>query len=248
MLKKIITLGLSVLLSSGALASEMVLSNNLPLQWESIISVSGSAVWSTPGQDQYLYPYDHPLYEYYTYNTNTTTAASGELFFGLQRVAFDNVIGQLGLGIAGMTDVSVTGDVDFTGVPNVYSYAYKVNNFRIDLKGKLIANYFQPVQPYVSGSIGVGFNNAHDYIPVLNNPFFTEPLWYTSHTAVAFSYTLGAGVQAMLTPHWQVGVGYQFGDLGKSFLYGDDVYLAKGLKLTHLYTNEVLFSLGYVFA
>ena len=50
----------------------------------------------------------------------------------------------------------------------------------------------------------------------------------------------------MINPNWQVGVGYQFADLGKSHLNGDGFYLNQGLKLMHFYTNEALLSISYM--
>ena len=94
----------------------------------------------------------------------------------------------------------------------------------------------------------LAFNNAHDYRPVLLNPAVYQPFWFDSNVALAFPYTLGAGVQTMINPNWQVAVGYQFADLGKSYLRGDQLVLNKGLRLTHFYTNEALVSISYVFS
>jgi hypothetical protein len=52
----------------------------------------------------------------------------------------------------------------------------------------------------------------------------------------------------MLTDHWQVAAGYQFADLGKSFLSGDPTVTGSGLRQTHFYTNEALFSISYVYS
>ncbi len=248
MLKKVVLSGLGLFFSLTALASEPIFPDDLPIQWSSIITLSGGVGWTTAGQSQYLYPFAQPNYEYYTYNSETSTMGSGEIFFGLQRVVYPNIIGQLGLGIAGMSDAEVTGFTDVSGFPDAFSYSYKVNHGRFELKGKLIGYTIQPLQPYVSGSFGVAFNNAHDYRPVRLNPAVYFPLWYDANVAVAFPYTLGAGVQAMLNPNWQVAVGYQFADLGKSYLRGDGTILNKGLRLTHFYTNEALVSISYVFS
>lgn len=247
MLKKIVLSGVGLLFSITAMASDL-LPDDLPIQWSSIVTFSGGIGWTTAGQNQYLYPAPPPYYEYYTYNSETSTMGSGELFFGLQRVIYPNIIGQLGLGIAGMSDAEVTGYVTVDGFPDAYSYSYKVNHGRLELKGKLIGYTIQPLQPYVSGSFGVAFNNSHDYRPVQLNPAVPFPLWFDSNVAVAFPYSLGVGVQAMINPNWQLAVGYQFADLGKSFLRGDGVELNTGLRLTHFYTNEALVSISYVFS
>lgn len=248
MLKQIIASGLGVLVASIAVASNAIIPDDFPLEWGSIITVTGGLSWATGGENQYLYPSPLPDYQYYHSNSGITTAATGELFFGLQRLVAPQVIGQLGLGVAGLTDVNVTGTTDVNGVADAYSYSYKVNSVRVEFKGKLISNYFQMLQPYLSASLGLSHNLSHDYIPVLNNPAVTPPLWYASNAVVTFPYSVGVGVQKMINPNWQWAVGYQFADLGRSFLDGDDVFLDQGLRLTHLYTNELLFSISYLFS
>jgi opacity protein-like surface antigen len=244
---------------------ELVYDEELPLTWSSIITVSGGPSWGTAGQAQYLYP-NSPVYTnvfapnpapyynmYFYYNSPTSTMANGELFFGLQRTVQPGIIGQLGLGVAGVSDAEVTGAVDLNvpnviSVPNVYSYRYKVNHVRVELKGKLIASSINPVQPYISGSIGAGFNNSHDYQAVsVNQSQFPAP-WFLPSTTIAFAYSVGAGVQKSITKNWQVGVGYEFADLGKSYLGYDGFLLEKGPLLTHFYNNQLLFSLSYLYS
>lgn len=246
MFKKIVISACLALFCNTLSAVETVYTDEV-LVWSSIITVSGGAAWASPGKNQYLYPNPLPDYEYYSYQPHTDTLASGEIFFGLQRYFYPNVIGQLGLGVAGVGDAKVYGLVEVNGVPDVYSYAYKVNHARVELKGKLISTAFRFVQPYFSASLGAGFNNAHEYEVVSNFPTLFPAYFFASNTAVAFSYSLGAGLQTMITPSWQVGVGYQFADLGKSYFGPSGTLINRGIGLTHLYTNEVLGSLSYLF-
>ena len=70
---------------------------------------------------------------------------------------------------------------------------------------------------------------------------------FASNTTTAFTYTLGAGVQRYLNPHWQAGIGYEFADWGRSQLnraLGQT--LNSGLSLSHLYTNGFLLNLTYL--
>lgn len=95
--------------------------------------------------------------------------------------------------------------------------------------------------------VWVFFNRAHDFT---NTPLIFEALPnsnFTSNTKTAFSYTLGAGIQKILNYHWQVGIGYEFSDWGKSELgRAPGQSLNTGLSLKHLYTNGVLFNFTYV--
>jgi hypothetical protein len=247
MLKKILISGLGASFTLSASASEPIYEVELPLVWSSIITLSGGPLWATPGQNQYLYPEPIPEFNYYAYDSKTGIMGNAELFFGLQRFVQPNIIGQLGLGVAGVSDAKATGVVNVNGYPGLYSYQYKVNHVRVEMKGKLIASSVQPVQPYVSGSFGAGFNNSHGFNSLSLDPYLFPSPWFADNTTVAFSYSLGAGLQMMLNPNWQVGVGYEWADLGKSYLGGDGITITKGPRLTHLYTNELLFSLSYLF-
>lgn len=114
-------------------------------------------------------------------------------------------------------------------------------------KGTLLANTGFWLIPWVSGSIGVGFNNAHGFH---STPTLFEALPipdFAAHTQTALTYTLGAGVQKALNPHWQVGVGYEFADWGKSQLgRAAGQTQNSGLTLNHFYTNGALFNLTYI--
>lgn len=248
MLNKMVLTGLGLLYFTTAIAADDIVPDELPLQWESIITLSGGMGWANAGQNQYLYPFPPPYYQYFTYSSDTSSMASGELFFGLQRPVSSTTLAELGLGIAGMTDATVAGFVDVNGAVDAYAYSYQVNHSRVQLKGRLIAYTMQPLQPYISASLGVAFNNAHNYRPVLLNPNLPYPLQFVSNTTVAFPYTVGVGMQTILSPHWLLALGYQFSDLGKSYLNGDGQYLTKGLRLTHFYTNEALMSISYTFS
>ena len=115
------------------------------------------------------------------------------------------------------------------------------------LKGKLLADdMLTLVTPYLSGSIGVGFNRSHHF--TISPKLFNEvpAPEFNSHTKTAFSYTLGTGIQKALNEYWQVGIGYEFADWGKSNLsaaYGQSIN--SGLQLNHLYTNQLQFSVSY---
>ena len=99
---------------------------------------------------------------------------------------------------------------------------------------------------WISGSLGVGFNSAHGF---QNTPLIYEAIVnpnFASHTQIAFTYTVGAGLQKALKQHWQVGVGYEFADWGQSRLgRAAEQTLNNGLELNHLYTNGILFNLTY---
>lgn len=255
MFKKMWFLGLSTLFCMNVHAMDTIFGEELPLIWSPIITISGGPAWANPGQNQYLYPNIAPLapfapplvIDHFRYDSPTGILASGEVFFGLQRIVYPGIIGELGIALTGASDALATGVIDVNGVPAVNTFAYKVDHGRVQIKGKLIGEWCRPVQPYISGGFGAGFNNSHAYVPETVDPVFFPPSWFASNTNIAFSYTLGIGIQTRLTPNWQVGMGYEFADWGKNFLGPDPASLLNGPGLTHLYTNELLFSLSYLF-
>lgn len=248
MVRKILAMLFGIFFTVSVFATDDPYGPALPQVWSSIITVSGGPAWANPGKDQYLYPYPPPMYNHYIADHDWGILGTGELFFGLQHfIGATNLIGQFGIGFAGASDASVSGVVNVNGIPDVYTYSYQVSHVRAELKGKLITNGFQPVQPYFSASLGVGFNHSHDYIPTTIDPILYPTYWFSTVSTPALSYTLGLGVQKMLSPNWQVGIGYEFADWGQSHLGEDDVTLLQGPMLPHLYTNELLFSLSYMY-
>jgi opacity protein-like surface antigen len=247
MFKKIVSLGCCALFSISSFADDVSVLGSFPITWSPIITLSGGPTWTNPGQDLYLYPTIPSMQvNYYTPNTDTDTIVTGELFFGLQHVIQPGMTGELGIGLAGATDARVQGVVAVNNIPNIAVYNYKVDHGRVSLKGRLIMNSYW-VQPYVSGGFGPGWNNAHDFRAISNNPALFPAPWFGNQSTIAFSYTLGAGIQAVLNPCWQVGIGYEFADWGTSQLGIDANTQIVGPNLTHLYTNEVLVSVSYMF-
>lgn len=216
--------------------------------WTWVGSVSAGPVWARGGETQtfYLAP---EIEKTYAARISTNALASGELFLGIQKLLGSQWLGQLGLAAATTGNAKLQGVIWDDADPefNNHSYQYKIRNSRIAVKGKLLLDKGYWLMPWVSASLGVGFNRAHDFT---NTPLIFEALPnpnFKNHTKTAFTYTLGAGVQKSISEHWQLGVGYEFADWGKSELgRASGQTLNEGLKLNHLYTNGVVLNLTYV--
>ncbi|MFO2970957.1 porin family protein [Legionella pneumophila serogroup 10] len=216
--------------------------------WTWVGSLSAGPVWANAGKTQtfYLAP---ELEKTYAATKESNTFASGELFVGMQKALMASLQGQLGLALATTGNAHLQGIIWDDADPefNNHSYQYKIQHTRFAVKGKLLMDKGYWLIPWVSGGLGVGLNRAHEYS---NTPLIFEALPnpdFTNHTQTAFTYTLGAGVQKALNTHWQVGVGYEFADWGKSNLgpsFGQT--LGSGLAINHLDTNGVLFNLTYI--
>lgn len=216
--------------------------------WTWVGSIAAGPVWARGGETQtfYLAP---EIEKTYAARKSTNAIASGELFVGIQKSFSSQWLGQLGLAAATTGNAKLRGVIWDDADPQFdnYSYQYKVRNTRVAVKGKLLFDKCYWFMPWVSASLGVGFNRVHDFT---NTPLIFEALPnanFTSHTKTAFTYTLGVGVQRWLSSHWQVGAGYEFADWGKSELgRASEQSLNTGIALNHLYTNGVLLNLTYV--
>ena len=172
----------------------------------------------------------------------------GEIFLGIQKPLHEKLGGQIGFAVVTTGNTSLSGHVwdDTEPAFNNYTYNYQIRHTHLALKGKLLADRGYIVTPWVSGSLGVGFNQSHGFS---NTPTISEAVAmsnFASNTTTAFTYTVGAGVQRHLNQHWQAGVGYEFSDWGRSQLSrASGQTLNTGLSLSHLYTNGFLFNLTY---
>lgn len=247
MLKKWLLGSLSLFSSFSIWAAEPVYDPNLPLEWASIITLSAGPTWAWPGQSQFLYLGNPALPYYFDAQEKTNLIGTGEIFFGLQRAVSRNIIGQLGLGVAVASDVENSGYVNSEDILAINTYQYKVSHARVEMKGKLIAAAVPFLQPYLSASAGIAFNRAHNYRSVSINEDIYPIFGFERNSEVGFAYSAGVGVQKMLNPYWQVGVGYEFADWGKNYLSANNFGKTVGLGSAYLYTNELLISISYLY-
>jgi opacity protein-like surface antigen len=211
-------------------------------------TLSAGPVWGRGGVGQtfYLAP---EIEKTYVASRPTNTLFDGEVFIGRQKRLAQTMQGQLGLAVAATSNAKFLGDIWDDADPQFdnHIYRYNVQHTHVALKGKLLLSRSDWLTPWISGSVGVGFNRAHAFT---NTPIIYEALPnpnFTNHTQTAFTYTVGAGVEKAIKAHWQVGVGYEFADWGKSTLgRADGQTLNSGLRLNHFYTNGVLFNLTYL--
>mgnify|MGYP006336674035 CR=1 FL=1 len=215
--------------------------------WTKIVMLSVGPAWSSPGKAQtvFLLP---DIKKTYLPDYSNSSLISGEIFVGLQRSLHSMVDGQLGVAVAGASNVNLNGTALEDGNPKLdnYVYKYNINHAHVALKGRLLTYFKETYQPYISGSVGVGFNHAYDF--TLTPKIYEEipaPL-FQPNTVSALTYTLGLGVEKEIHKHFKIGLGYEFADWGQSHLgaaLGQTV--GDGLSLSHLYTNQLQLSLTY---
>lgn len=213
-----------------------------------VASISAGPVWQSGGTIHvfYLTP---TIEKAYVENTGSSTLADGEVFWGIQNRLGRQTFGQFGVAVAATSNTTISGVIWDDTFPefNNYLFSYKLQHAHVALKGKLLGDWGFFVSPWVSASVGIGFNRSYKFN---NTPIIPEAVVnpnFTSSTKGALTYTLGLGIQKPLSTNWQVGVGYEFADWGKSELNRAMTQsLNGGLAQNHLYTNGVLFNITYL--
>jgi opacity protein-like surface antigen len=212
-----------------------------------VATLSLGPVWESAGNTQTFYLASN-IEKTYAANHASHVLLDGEFFLGIQKPLCEKLEGQIGLAVATTGNASLSGNIWDDAAPlfNNYTYHYQVRHTHLALKGKLLAERGYIVTPWLSGSLGIGFNQAQDFS---NTPTISQAVVmsnFASNTIAAFTYTLGVGVERHLNQHWQAGVGYEFADWGRSQLNrASGQTLNSGLFLSHLYTNGLLFNLTY---
>lgn len=234
---------LSMQVLAGTPASPMYAKNGAK-----IVALSVGPAWYLPSTTQTI-ALEPDVIKRYVDDGNTRILTNGELFFAIQCLLGNQLFSQVGLAVAYSGNAQLRGDVYEDNNPNFnnFNYRYQINHARVGIKGKLLAELGYPVQPYLSAGAAIAFNHAFDY--QITSKIFEEipaPI-FISNTTTAFAYTVGAGVQTCLNAHWQVGVGYEFADLGKSQLAAaSGQTINQGIRITHLNTHELQFTLSYL--
>lgn len=212
-----------------------------------VMSLSLGPSWETAGQAQTL-NLTPDVIKTYTANRPSNTFPSGELFLGLKNALPKQLESQIGLALVATGNATLSGDIwdDADPTFNNYIYQYKVSHTALALKGKLLSHCDLPIIPWISASLGMGFNRAYGFN---NTPTISEAVQtpnFKSHTTTVFIYTIGIGIQRQLNTHWQMGAGYEFSDWGKHELDSMSGQSSnQRLSLSHLYTNSILFNLTY---
>lgn len=232
----------------GCTADAGAMERVVPRRWQPMVTVSLGPAWSTPGQTQTLF-FTPTFPQTYVATSGSSLFGDGELWFGAHRELTAGIAAQLGLALAATTPLPLHGEIWQDNDPefNNFAYAYKISHSHIAIRGKLFKEMGLWVQPYVSASLGVGFNHAYHYS---NTPRLfevdAEPP-FQSHTTTALTYTLDIGIQKSLTDHWFLGMGYEFADWGKTTLGpASDQSSGMGLSLNHVYSNGIQFYLSFV--
>lgn len=215
------------------------------LNWVGTFSIG--PVWTNPGSQQTLNLTSQIEKTYTAYEPNNTLA-DGEVFLGIKRDLPYAFFTHVGIAGALTSQAGLSGQIwdDADPTFNNYVYGYHVQHGHVALKAKVFKDINYSVLPWISGSVGVGFNRSNGFY---NNPLIVEAIAqnnFGNHTQTSFTYTTGAGLQKIINQNFQVGIGYEFADWGQSRLNpAQGQTIGNGLSLSHLYTHGLMFNVTY---
>ena len=215
------------------------------INWVGTFSIGPA--WTNPGSQQTLSLTPQIEKTYTAYKPNNTLA-DGEVFLGIKRDLPYNLFTHVGIAGALTSQAGLSGQIwdDADPTFNNYVYGYHVQHGHVALKAKVFRDLEYSILPWISGSVGVGFNRSNGFY---NTPLIYEALTqnnFGNHTQTSFTYTIGAGLQKIINQNFQAGVGYEFSDWGQSHLnQASGQTLGTGLSLNHLYTNGLIFNITY---
>lgn len=204
-------------------------------------------IWASQSLTQTIYLKPNVFKTYDAHNMSSP-GIGGELFAGLQR-NFNRCGAQLGIAVAAINQLQLKGDIwedanlDF----NNYNYTYDIKYARVAVKGKFLTPIFPKWLGYISGSAGLGVVGAQNF--TISPKIYEEVSApeFSNNSTSSFTYTLGLGLQSPLSENWQVGIGYEFANLGKSVLgRAAGQTLNAGIVLNHIYAHQLLFSISYL--
>lgn len=213
-----------------------------------VLSLGVGPAWQGKGKDQTILLQSPDILNRYVDNSSNRALVQSEIFLGVQKTLRPNIKGQLGIALGAATDAKLKGDILEDADPrfNNLDYSYELEHYHIALKGRALLERYA-LNPYLGGAIGVGFNRAASYQNTANNTQTVAPPPFANHTKTSLTYSLEAGVQKPLSPHWRGGLGYVFSDWGKSELgAASNQTTNERLSLNHFYTHQLQLSLNYI--
>ncbi len=221
---------------------------NLPLT--PVLALSAGPAFYHAGQTQNIQLQPH-FSNTYVANTPQNALSAGELFVGVQRPITSWGWAQLGVALVTTSYAQLQGHLWENSDPlfDNFTYQYRITHAHVALKTKWLTQAFSSTLfPYVSASVGLARNRSSSFSTTAL--LFEEvPVpGFQNHTQQAFTYTLGIGIHKMANEHWQIGVGYDFGDWGASALArAPQQTMSNGLQLNHLYTQQLVLTMNYLF-
>lgn len=220
----------------------------MPPSWQYVASFSLGPIWIMDGDAQSL-ALTPTIVRAYTEPVANDVQVNGEVFLGFQMPMNPYFSWQLGAAVAATSNTAFTGEVWNNANPalNNFYYSYTIQHTHLAAKGKLLFNAGYRLIPWVGASVGVGWNQAYNFLTTPITTSVIPTTNFSNNTATAFTYTGEVGLQFVLNANWQLGASCQFADWGESQFGSIPVQTSSGgFTVDHVYTTGVLFNLTYL--
>lgn len=213
-------------------------------------STSLGPSWTNSGEGQTIYFESDLLKGFEPTNLNNSNLMfNGEFFFGIEKQYFKKIQSEFGLAVYISTPAKLNGYILEDASPELinYKYQYKISHEHFVIKSKWITENDYQLNPYISGSIGLGFNYSYHYqeSPLL----YQEPSFpgFQSRFNTSFIYSVGVGFRRPINEHFFGEVGYQLVSWGASGLNkASGQPINDSLKLSNLISQGIEFTLTYL--
>lgn len=222
--------------------------------WRPVIAVGAGFVSSFDvGVGRTVFATDSIDEEFYNYAPNSPAAHSSlqNVFVGVEHALNQRWSWQTGVDYSKISPFyakgTLTQGVD-VGSQDTYDYHYRISTQQFLWLNKFLYTVKEHYHPYVLVGVGAAFNNAYHYATTID-PNLTFTRSYDGHRQTAFTYALGAGVDATITEHLRLGFGYRFADIGRvSFGNAsiDGTAVSGTLAQSDLYVHELLVQLTWL--
>lgn len=128
-------------------------------------------------------------------------------------------------------------------------YHFNVTSKRFALASKLFYAHYQRYLPYVSFSFGYAINRAYAYREVAQVDSSLPSLFpFKAKTKHAFTYSIGLGLQYLLTNSLRLGMNAEWTKLGQASLApNNNQESTKAPSLHELWSSACLLQLSYLF-
>jgi opacity protein-like surface antigen len=225
-------------------------------KWRPVASLGGGAILtSTVGQGQSFQISNPITNEFYYYHADKPSQDGifFEIFLGGEWLLKHNWNLQAGVDFDQVyTSYNSSGTfLQGADIPSAdqYNYNYSAISRQVLAEIKLLYNTQTLFHPYLLLGVGGAFNSAYSFNTSVP-PFLTFTREFSDNTNFGFSYNAGLGLDLDLTEDLRLGVGYRFTDLGKIALGAasiNNIPISGTLTQTHLYSNELLAQLTFLF-
>jgi hypothetical protein len=252
--------GVLGILMSGMLYSALIQAGDMgPISnsrfWRPFVTLTGGAAFTSDTGSVNNFPATDTIFTFFNYNPSQSTQTDSIFgaLVGAEFIAHPNVLFQAGVGYYQPSSFNVNGIVtQGVDIPssNQYAYQYSILSHQLLAEGKLLYNNEQRYHPYISGGLGLSWNESKNYTVTISPPFTTFSNQFANNTTTSFSWSVGTGVDVDLTKKVRLGVGYRFTDFGKAATGNgtiDDVLTTYALSQSHLYANIIEAQLTFEF-